>query len=126
MFLFFLLSNFCFAFMGCQTLRKEKEDKMLANSPTEAQVVLIANTEAKKLNYSPDDFNIKIDVKNSLWQDYVSKGDLLEKNLTIKDKLKNKDFWAVYYDPKREQMGGDLWVFVDKKTGVIINILRGQ
>ena len=48
------------------------------------------------------------------------------KNPDVRNKLKNKKFWAIYYAPKHHILGGDVCVFIDFGTGEVITCLRGK
>ncbi len=53
----------------------------------------------------------------------------LQSNSEMREKIKNikqNEYWIVAYMPKKNQLGGDLWIFIDKEDGRIITIIRGQ
>lgn len=82
-----------------------------------------ADQEARRLEYRPEAMKAQFDETNSAWIDYSNK----VPDLAVKEKLKGKDFAAVYYGPKQDfVLGGDLWVFIDRKTGDVVAVLRGQ
>ena len=91
-------------------------------------IVEIANKTAKELGYNLSDMTISLDRDNSAWNKHISKGPFFEDEFgrEIKKKLDNKKYWAVHYNPKRAQLGGDLFVFVDKETKEVITVIRGQ
>ncbi|HNX68773.1 MAG TPA: hypothetical protein PLL75_07810 [Candidatus Omnitrophota bacterium] len=41
-------------------------------------------------------------------------------------KLASRDFQAVYFAPKQQMKGGDFWVFVDRNTGEVIDVVGGK
>lgn len=85
-----------------------------------------ADREAVGLGYKIEDMTASFDDANTQWKKYSA--------LTQRENestLKGKDFVAVHYALKEstlapKTLGGDLWVFVDRPTGVIITILRGK
>lgn len=63
------------------------------------------------------------------WNDYIQKDTRSEYQIERMNKLKSRDYWAVYYYPDREKSGksskgGDFCVFVDAHSGEIITDLR--
>ena len=91
-------------------------------------IVKIANETAKKMGYNLSDVTVVIDKDNSAWNNHISKGALVnsEYGQDVEKKLHDRKYWAVYYQPKRTQFGGDLFVFIDKETKKVITVLRGQ
>ena len=87
-------------------------------------VIDIAKQKAKELNYNIKEMEIVIDNQNMEWSRYLAEIKKWQPEL-IKP-LENKDYVAVYYRPKKMQMGGDLWVFVDKQTGKVITVIQGD
>lgn len=90
------------------------------------EVMEIANKEVARLKYNIEEMKIETDEENSHWKWYISKTKLIEKNQELETKLKNRNFWAIYYEPKKNQLGGDLFIFIDKNTGEVIGLLMGQ
>jgi hypothetical protein len=41
-------------------------------------------------------------------------------------KLDGRSYWYVYYVTRAAEMGGDIGIFVDAKTGEVIDIYRGR
>lgn len=114
--------------MGCGYLNGETRSKLIDKKKTRE----ISIAEAERLGYNTSLMNISIDENNTLWRKYSSSlnlttgATLLDEMPEVKNKLRNKIFWAVYFDPRNiEQHGGDLWVFVDRTTGDVILYLKG-
>ncbi len=40
--------------------------------------------------------------------------------------LEDRNYQAVYFAPKEMQLGGDLWIFIDKNTGEVISYVFGK
>ena len=92
-----------------------------------AQAIEIANREAERLGYKTTTMNLELDEHNTFWNKYISSGpSFWPNNPWYKEKLKNKEYWAVYYAPKIPQKGGDLWCFIDRTTGEVITHLKGK
>ena len=91
-------------------------------------IVEVANKTAQELGYKLSEMTISIDENNSAWNNHISKVPFFESEFgqDVKKKLDNKKYWAVYYQPKRTQLGGDLFVFIDKETKEVITVIRGQ
>lgn len=47
------------------------------------------------------------------------------KRKLLKD-LDGRDYWAVYYSLLKMGLGGDLWIFVDRNSGEVIKVIRGE
>ncbi len=94
------------------------------------KAVEIANKKAIELGYDLNIMIIDIDEENTGWNNYISydkSHDFWKENPELRDKLMSRSYWAVYYGPNKvNQLGGDLWVVVDKETYQIITYLRGQ
>lgn len=90
------------------------------------KVLQISNREAEKLGYNLSELTVNIDDKNSLWEEYIKSGPILEYDQALKNTLENKEYWAIYYRPKRLQKGGDLFVFIDKHTGEVLTSAKGK
>jgi len=89
--------------------------------------VKIANEELLKQGFDVTQKDIIVDKDNTLWNTrYLSDDKFKESNQHIIKKLKNKNYWAIYYTPKRPQglLGGEAWVFVDKNTGDVILLFK--
>ena len=97
------------------------------------QVAQIAKNEALRLGYLLEHLEIELDETNREWNDYVSflqRGEVHENTKKwmqgLSAKLAGKKYWAVYFRPKQQQLGGDLCVFVDARTGDILDVVRGR
>jgi hypothetical protein len=93
---------------------------------TEIEARVSADNEALRLGYIPKEMKVILDCENLTWNQYLVHGGSSIKNLDLKRQLEGRRFWAIYYEPPQGQVGGDLFVFVDKDTGQIIGHLRGQ
>lgn len=91
----------------------------------------LANKEAITLGYDIKSMNVELDENNTAWNTFISKyPSYLENNPEIKNKLKDRNYWAVYYKPTVKPgeilFGGGLLVFVDSSNGEIITVIRGK
>ncbi len=89
---------------------------------TRSEILAIADKEAQRLGYDSEHMSISFDIDNSQWKEYVAG----ISQSTVAAKLNGKSFIAVYYGPMKEQLGGDLWVFIDRSSGEVIETLRGK
>lgn len=86
------------------------------------QVKKVADQEAGRLGYDIQNMDVQMDKENSQWKKYST----IIPHPDLEPKLKGRDFIAVYYSSKTQTLGGDLWVFVDRKIGKVITVLRGK
>jgi hypothetical protein len=113
---------------GCGHLKGEPRNMLISKK----KAVEISTGEANRLGYNTSLMNVTIDNNNTLWTKYSSSLNLstgvslLNEISEVKNRLKNRTFWAVHFGPKNiEQQGGDLWVFIDRNTGEVILYLKG-
>ena len=97
------------------------------------QVAQIAKNEALRLGYLLEHLEIELDETNREWNDYVSflqRAEVHENTKTwmqgFSVKMAGKKYLAGYFRPKQQQLGGDLFVFVDARTGDILDVVRGR
>lgn len=88
-----------------------------------------ADVRAAELTGNISAMKVKASRYATPWNDYIQKDTRSEYLLERMDKLKNRDYWAVYYYPDREKSGksskgGDFCVFVDAHSGEVITELR--
>lgn len=93
---------------------------------TKEEVIEIANKEAIRLGYDINMMEIKVTKHTTPWNTYLKKDNNSEYALVRKEKLINKEYWAVYYAPKNMQLGGDICIFIDSSTGEVLTSLRGK
>lgn len=96
---------------------------------TKDKAIEIASIEAKKVGYDIGIMNIKTTKYDTPWNEYLPKESNEEYYVAKKNKLKNREYWAVYYYPNRDKVGigykgGDFCIFVDVHTGEIITDMR--
>ncbi len=116
--------------LGCKHFNAEVKVMKI----TKEQAIKIANKEAKRIGYDISRTKIEIDKNNTVWNGWSGsihtniKGETLtalDANPEIKTKLKNKNFWAIYYHPEEHNVfGGDFFIFVDRNSGEIIYSLK--
>ena len=106
----------CFYCMGCvSTVRKE-------NGKMHFQYFDIAEEVVKNLGYSPK--QMVCSDESAKWKEAFQKNTEFSK---LSKKLINKDFIVIYYHPKdKNVLGGDVSVFIDKSSGAVLDVLRGQ
>lgn len=88
----------------------------------------IGKRELKKQGYPLEEMDIKADDKNSFWYEYSAKNPSgLGGAIVERMNREGKKFWAIYFYPKeKEQLGGDVWVFIDASSSEVIGIIHGQ
>lgn len=105
---------------GCVHMPKENKKAVTLN-----ESIAIAKKVANELGYIITELEVVADSQNSLWNKH--KINILTGNIDLKKKLENEEYWVIYFRPKDiNRVGGDLFVFIDKKTGTVIGYLRGQ
>lgn len=120
--MFIIMSAFALLLTACASSENEGANMDIAKE----KALQISNREAEKLGYNLSEMTVNVDDKNSLWEEYIKSGPILEYDDALKNTLKNKEYWAIYYRPKRLQKGGDLFVFIDKYTGEVLTSIRGK
>ena len=119
-FLIIIVLFFLLIAEGCVHISKENK-KMLALD----KAVIISGEKAKELGYDLVSLEIIADEQNLIWNQH--RKDAPEGFYSLDRELRDKQYWAIYYRPKEiNQVGGDLFVFIDKEAGTVIGYLRGQ
>ena len=117
-----------------------KQNKALSEDLSREGVLRIATDKAKELGYKLEEMNVTYDDGNKKIKEHLTRSGIStynkktktwEKNLpTTPEKeypeLAGRNYQAVYCAPKKMQLGGDLWVFIDKDTGEVIRYIRGK
>ena len=94
---------------------------------TRSTILAVADEEATRLGYDIEHMSVSFNTYNSKWRDYLASAQNFVPVPKVQEKLKDREYWAVYYaPPKRGMRGGNLWVFLDRETGEIITVGRGQ
>ena|SRR3989338_2810325 len=124
----FILSTFFYistiSLSGCSTFSSEVKNMKTHKK----EIIEVANKKAEELGYTLKAMIIIMDEDNAVWNDYISKGSFFESEYgkNLDKKLRDRKYWAVYYKPKRIQLGGDLFVFIDRDTKKVTTVLQGQ
>ena len=96
--------------------------------PSKENALKIVKIELKKNGYEVGEKIFDIDDDNTKWNLEISR----DKNMLLSPriqqlKLLDKAYWAVYFKSKDElTLGGDGWLFVDKKSGCLIGFFLGE
>lgn len=89
------------------------------------KAIAIANEEAEKLGYDIKLLITRATKYNTPWNEYLPENSQSDYDIERINKLKNKEYWAVYYFLNRMgHKGGDICIFVDANTGEIITDAR--
>ncbi len=98
-------------------------DYGIADRITKEKAIEIANSEAEKLGYDVESMSVEATKYSNPWNEYVPKDN--KEYAAERNQLKNKQYWAVYYAPMGKHIkGGDLCIFVDYNTGMVITKIR--
>lgn len=82
--------------------------------------------KADEMRYPVEAMEVVADETNAEWEKFINAGPFWEFNRELQNKLEGKKYWAIYFRSKKLQLGGDLWVFVDKEDRSIITTLKGE
>ena len=93
---------------------------------TRTGILTAADAEAQRLGYDVEHLSVSFDFRNSQWDGHTASFGVLRDLPRGIPKLRGHDYFAVYYAPLVKELGGDLWVFVDRDSGDVITFLRGQ
>ncbi len=118
-FLITIILSFIFIAEGCVHILRE-DKKVL----TLDRAIITSGKKVEELGYNLDDLEVIANEQNLIWCQH-------RKNVSVDfrlldEELESRKYWAIYYRPKKSQFGGDLFIFIDKNTGEIIDYLRGQ
>jgi hypothetical protein len=94
-----------------------------------SRAVEAAKTDSIRLGYNVDGMDVLADSANTVWTLFLVANPPPSRTGTLLEKLGRRVYWAVYFSPRTDpgvvQLGGDLFVFVDRTDGSIIGALRG-
>ena len=111
--------------LGCNKKSSENDNDML----TREQIISRANELVISQGFSLDEMQeVYYDVNNKAWKDVLDELSKEEPDFArqYKIELKNRSYQAVRYRPDITKIvSGELWVFVDKKTGEVITFCGG-
>ena len=93
---------------------------------TRSEILAIADKEAQEIGYDIERMGVSLDIYNSTWRDHLKTSERSDAISEIEGKLKDRHYWAVYYSPLKEQLGGDVFVFIDRDTGEILGTFQGK
>jgi hypothetical protein len=99
------------------------KDENESYSPVQKSYLIIAQETLKTMNVVVDDFNIFFDEDNVEFNRYLEANDIPE--------LKNKEFQTLIFFPKTKsrrefQLGGEIWIFIDKVTKNVLHVHTGK
>ena len=98
---------------------------------TNDQAMEIANKEAMRLGHDTKLMDIEVTLNNVHWNKFFPKGSTSEYVRERQNKLKGKEYWAIWYHPSQTigggmAKGGDVCIFIDSKTGEVLTNYRGK
>ena len=91
----------------------------------QGDILNAANHEAQRLGYDLSQMRVAYDEGNSQWEEYHAAhagGQAKETDTSLTGHV----YQAVYYRPEAEELGGDLWVFIDADTGEVLATIQGE
>jgi hypothetical protein len=102
------------------------EDSMLTNQ----KAIEIAENVAVKSGDNVKYYAVTITKHSAPWNIIYPKENNSESVLKEKNKLRDKEYWAVHYykqaEPGTVHKGGDICIFIDVKTGSVLTTYRGE
>lgn len=85
------------------------------------QAIKVASKYLLDKKYALNDKKIFVDDTNSRWMLFVSNKQIVNANIKVLEKLKDKNYWAInYVTSKRNIKGGEAWIFIDKQSSEVI------
>jgi len=114
--------------VGCSTQIPKLNDQEKCFSKIDA--LKLASKYAEELGYDVNSMNIEISKYNQPYNEYFPKDEKDEYAVERRNKLKGKNYFAVYFfTPIRGNIatsGGDVCVFIDTENGNILTDYRGK
>lgn len=107
--------------LSCKIISTYGDDMLI----TEAKAIELANKEAKRLGYNTESMQVKATHYNTPMNEYLSGSDE-EYSVVRRNKLKNKEYWSLYYYNPKFKKGGDFCIFIDSRNGAVITDIRGK
>lgn len=118
-----LVVQLLLAVCGCSTGRKPLGQVVVSKE----DALGISNRIAYQITHDYEKMKVNIDDTNSAWNTVLSQDGASPNFGRLTAKLKHKDYWAICYEPANSnQFGGWFFVFVEKRTGRVIDVFRGQ
>ena len=99
------------------------KDENESYSTAQKSYLIIAQETLKTMNVAVDDFDIFFDEDNVEFNRFLEANDIPE--------LKNKEFQTLIFFPKTKsrrefQLGGEIWIFIDKETKKVLHVHIGK
>jgi hypothetical protein len=117
--LVFLVSSLCSLVLAQEIKAKEVSKEEIIAIATQA-------VKDKEANVKLEEVQIIYDQDNKLWQEHIGKMTELDKspNFGLFKKGFLKNYKTIYFDFKDPLP--DIWVFIDKDTGEVLEVYRLQ
>ena len=124
-----VLLSFCFVVVSFAKTELAKEE-----------IMNIAVKKANALGFFKEKMSVTYDEGNEIIKEYTKNAGVSvynketgkwgkELSATPEKRfpeLIGRNYQAIYFGPEEMQKGGDLWIFVDKESGEIINCVFGK
>lgn len=118
-----LIVSFFMFFIGCKVLIAE--EIILEINQMKFNYLEISRNKIKELGL--DAQSMECLDKTAQWRHYFKIKNNKEQFKDLYEQMADKDFVVIYcFSRKIDVMGGDVNIFIDSKTGDIVNVLRGQ
>ena len=113
---------------------------LAASGLPKQKIIEIAEAKASELGYKLYAMKVIYDERNEMMKKHFGRDELSEYNKQTKSwgfvkghtpeedrpKLKGRDYQGVFFGPLQWTRGGDVWVFIDRNTGEVIDVSRGR
>ncbi len=94
---------------------------------TRSEALAITDKKAKNLGYNPEHMSVSFDFRNTGWDDHLKGLKDVGGMPNLEKELRDRKFIAVYYRALKDRIDHeDLWVFLDRSTGEIIDYIPGE
>ena len=94
---------------------------------TRSAILAIADAEARRLGYNAEYMSVSFDWLNSPWQRYLGSLKGVGGMPNLEAKLKGQQYIAVYLSAMKERRDHEqLWVFIDRNSGAVIDTIPGE
>lgn len=108
------------AVSGCKT------EALRMNSISETKAIEIAKEEITNMGYEIAKMKMEISRHDTIFNKWLPEKSQSEYIAERQEKLKGKEYWAIYFYRKDNVLGGDVCIFVDTVTGEVLANYRGK
>ena len=91
---------------------------------TETKAIELASEEAKNMGYDVKTLQVRATHYKTPSNEYLPANSDSAFIAKKRNKLRNKEYWAIYFVKHSNKKGGDLSIFIDSNTGAVITEIR--